>query len=45
MVVPDLWQPHHRNGEGQLFTTIGNWKQLWREVTFRGEVYQWSKHF
>jgi hypothetical protein len=45
VVVPDLWQPSYRNGEGQLFTTVGNWKQLWREVAFRGEVYQWSKHF
>jgi hypothetical protein len=44
-VVPDLWRPHAGNGAGQAFTTIGNWKQLWREVTFRGEVYQWSKHF
>jgi hypothetical protein len=45
VVVPDLWQSSQRNGEGQFFTTVGNWKQLWREVTFRGEVYQWSKHF
>ena len=21
------------------------WKQLWREITFEGEVYHWSKHF
>jgi hypothetical protein len=45
VVVPDFWQSGHRNGEGEFFTTVGNWKQLWREVTFRGEVYQWSKHF
>jgi hypothetical protein len=27
------------------FTTIAGWKQLWREITFDGEVYHWSKHF
>jgi hypothetical protein len=42
-VVPELWEPHG-NGAGASFTTIGNWKQKWREVTFRGEVYHWSKH-
>jgi hypothetical protein len=26
-----------------LFTTIGNWKQS-GQVTFKGEVYTWSKH-
>ncbi len=26
------------------FTTIGNWRQAWRELTFRGERYTWSKH-
>jgi hypothetical protein len=42
-VVPDLWQGESTNGR-PLFTTIGNWKQPWREVTFQGEVYTWSKH-
>jgi len=27
------------------FTTIAGWRQLWREVTFEGQVYHWSKHF
>jgi len=42
-VVPDLWQMEATNGRPS-FTTIGNWKQQWREVTFQGEVYTWSKH-
>ena len=42
-VVPDLWEGF-RNGGGEAFTTIGNWRQPWREVEFEGEVYHWSKH-
>lgn len=41
-VVLDFWFPY-RNGTGSTFTTIGNWRQDWREVTFQGEVYHWSK--
>ncbi len=26
------------------FTTIGNWRQLWREIRLGGETYSWSKH-
>ena len=29
---------------GEVFTTIGNWKQPYREVQFRGNRFQWSKH-
>jgi GT2 family glycosyltransferase len=42
-VVIDFWRPHGL-GDGEAFTTIGNWKQPWREVNYRGEVYSWSKH-
>jgi len=42
-VVPDLWESFS-NGGGESFTTIGNWRQPWREVVFEGEVYHWSKH-
>src|SRR3712207_688601 len=42
-VVVDLWQPYG-NGAGHAFSTVGSWRQLEREVTFRGEVYHWSKH-
>jgi len=27
-----------------IFTTVGNWQQAWRDVEFEGEVYTWSKH-
>jgi hypothetical protein len=42
-VVMDFWQP---NGTppGDLFTTVGSWRQLWREVNLNGEKYAWSKH-
>ena len=44
-VVMDFWQTGTEAGE--LFTTIGNWRQIWlgKEVTFRGELYHWSKHY
>jgi hypothetical protein len=43
-VVLDLWDPDD-TPPGPAFTTIGNWRQLSREVSFGGEVYHWSKHF
>jgi GT2 family glycosyltransferase len=42
-VVVDLWRPYGK-GAGHAFSTVGSWRQFGREVTFRGEVYQWSKH-
>jgi GT2 family glycosyltransferase len=42
-VVLDLWADLSA-GPGRAFTSIGNWKQHWRDVTFRGETYTWSKH-
>jgi GT2 family glycosyltransferase len=41
-VVLDLWHP--TAGVGDSFTTVGNWKQPWRDVTYEGETYSWSKH-
>ena len=41
----DLWEPFKTPGEGQCFTTVGNWAQPFREVKFRGETYHWSKHY
>lgn len=29
---------------GESFTTIGNWRQSWRELEYEGETYRWSKH-
>ena len=42
-IVMDLWQPF-RAGPAEVFTTVGNWRQLWRPVTLNGELYHWSKH-
>jgi GT2 family glycosyltransferase len=42
-VVLDFWENQNRNG-AEVFTTIGNWQQPWRQVKFKGEIYRWSKH-
>jgi GT2 family glycosyltransferase len=42
-VVLDLWQDIDI-GPGTVMTTIGNWRQPWRNVTIDGETYRWSKH-
>ena len=42
-VVLDLWPDRSAQPAG-LYTTIGNWRQDWREVSFEGERYTWSKH-
>jgi hypothetical protein len=41
-VLLDLWE----NGppEKEEFTTVGNWKQTGRDITYNGETYYWSKH-
>ncbi len=31
-------------GAAEAFTTVGNWRQPYRSVAFRGEIYHWSKH-
>jgi GT2 family glycosyltransferase len=43
-VVIDFWKNRAVDDTG-VFTTIGNWRQPWREVEFEGDVYRWSKHF
>jgi GT2 family glycosyltransferase len=42
-VVLDLW-PDRSPQPADVFTTIGNWRQEWRDVTLEGERYTWSKH-
>jgi len=42
-LVLDFWQPS-TNGVSETFTTIGNWRQMHRQVRFQGETYYWSKH-
>jgi GT2 family glycosyltransferase len=43
-VVLDFWRDLC-GSHGEVFTTIGNWRQPWREVQFQGETLRWSKHF
>jgi GT2 family glycosyltransferase len=43
-VVLDFWQGHEDSGPADALTTVGNWRQWWRDVTFQGETYSWSKH-
>jgi GT2 family glycosyltransferase len=42
-VVLDLW-PDRSPQPADVFTTVGNWRQDWRDVTYEGERYTWSKH-
>ena len=42
-VVMDFWETYG-TAAADTFTTIGNWRQPWRELSFQGEVYYWSKH-
>jgi GT2 family glycosyltransferase len=42
-VVLDFWRQAPQASRDR-FTTIGNWKQLWRDVRLDGETYGWSKH-
>jgi hypothetical protein len=44
-VIMDLWEPYRSAGDGECFTTVGNWVQPSRVVTFRGQTYHWSKHY
>jgi GT2 family glycosyltransferase len=41
-VVLDLWP--RAAGHSGRFTTVGSWRQDWREVSLGGETYRWSKH-
>ncbi len=42
-VVTDLWEDEQPPSSRTL-TTIGNWRQHWRDVGFEGSTYTWSKH-
>ena len=41
-VIMDFWRG--RGLPGKRFTTVGNWRQPWREIELDGERYSWSKH-
>ncbi len=43
-IVMEFWNGDGAPG-GDRFTTIANWRQPHREMTFGGEVYHWSKHY
>jgi ATP-binding cassette, subfamily B, bacterial len=42
-VVLDFWD-NDVAPDGAPFTTIGNWRQQYRNVEFDGRIYRWSKH-
>ncbi len=42
-VVLDFWQGR-ANGRGERYTTVGNWRQEWRDITVNDETLSWSKH-
>ena len=41
-VLIDMWSGRGAPEAG-AYTTVGNWRQAWREVTLDGETYSWSK--
>ena len=41
-VLADMWAGRS-SGEGDRFTTVGNWRQPWRDVSLGGDTYSWSK--
>jgi GT2 family glycosyltransferase len=41
-VIMDLWRGHGIPGD--RMTTVGNWRQPWREIELDGVRYSWSKH-
>jgi hypothetical protein len=43
-LIADLWNSDTPS-RSRRFTTIGGWRQLWREVELDGETYHWSKHY
>jgi GT2 family glycosyltransferase len=42
-VVTGLWETPQPPA-GRAWTTVGNWRQHWRDVQFGGQTYTWSKH-
>ncbi|HET9853458.1 MAG TPA: hypothetical protein VFR53_00235 [Methylomirabilota bacterium] len=42
-VIPDLWDATV-NPAAERFTTVATWKNVGKDVRFRGETYYWSKH-
>ena len=42
-IVTEMWEPF-QSGPAEVFSTVANWRQPGRLVSFRGETYHWSKH-
>ncbi len=42
-VVLDLW-PAACDLQAERFTTVATWRNVGKDIPFRGETYQWSKH-
>jgi hypothetical protein len=42
-VIPDLWDATV-NPAAERFTTVATWKNVGKDIRFRGETYYWSKH-
>jgi hypothetical protein len=42
-VIPDLWDATCRPGS-ERFSTVCTWKNVGKDIQFRGETYYWSKH-
>jgi hypothetical protein len=42
-VIPELWEAHV-NAAAERFTTVATWKNVGKDIRFRGETYHWSKH-
>jgi hypothetical protein len=42
-VVPELWDATCRP-TAERFTTVCTWKNVGKDIQFRGETYYWSKH-
>ena len=42
-VIPDLWEATC-NPAAERFTTVATWKNVGKDIRFRGETYYWSKH-
>lgn len=42
-VIPDLWEARP-DPTAERFTTVATWRNVGKDMRFRGETYYWSKH-
>jgi hypothetical protein len=43
-IILDWWNSEDMGHQATCFSTISNWRQSGRDVTWNGETYTWSKH-